>query len=175
MHAGAAVLASVLDSDNGNRGTTIGCGHGHQEVFAGHRPKIIDTVVGRIEMTRGYYYSAGCGHGLAPKDGDPGVHGSLSPGLAEIIALAGSQVPFAKASMLIARLAGIQLTVKRVERAPEASGRGRTKGRGRRGDGTAQPGPDPAAAAVPGPGHVLHRGRRDRDTGSARPRPPAAR
>jgi hypothetical protein len=47
------------------------------------------------------------------------VPGSLSPGLAEMIVLAGSQVPFAKAAMLTASLAGIQLTVKRVERAAE--------------------------------------------------------
>jgi hypothetical protein len=115
-------------------------------------------------MTRAYYYSAGCGHGLAPQRRRAGVHGSLSPGLAEMIALAGSQVPFAKAAMLIARLAGIQLTVKRVEQAPEASGATAERPRPPRRRHCAA-GPDPAAAAVPGPGHVLHRGRRDRDTG----------
>jgi hypothetical protein len=122
LHAGAAVLAGVLDSDDGYRGARAGCGRGHQAVFAGCRAKAVDTVVGRIEITRAWYHCAECHHGLAPRDGELGVPGSLSPGLDEMIALAGSEVSFARAALLIGKLAGIQLTVKRVERAAEAAG-----------------------------------------------------
>jgi hypothetical protein len=122
MQAGAAVLAGVLGSDDGYRGPRIGCGQGHQAVFAGCRAKAIDTAVGRIQLTRAWYHCTACGHGHAPRDAELGVAGSLSPGLAEMIALAASQVSFAAAAGLIGRLAGIQVTVKRVERSAEASG-----------------------------------------------------
>jgi hypothetical protein len=116
------VLGAMLDSDDGYRGPEAGCGHGHQAAFAGCRAKTIDTVAGRIEMNRAWYHCAECHHGLAPKDDEMGVPGSLSPGLGQMIALAGPEVPFARAALLIATLAGIQLTVKRAERAAKAAG-----------------------------------------------------
>ena len=48
--------------------------------------------------------------------------GSLSPGLAAMNDIAAATGPFAKAAGLLEDLAGISLTVKRVERAAEASG-----------------------------------------------------
>jgi hypothetical protein len=50
------------------------------------------------------------------------VHASLSPGLTEIIARAGSEVPFGKAAALLSDLAGISVTAKAVERSAESSG-----------------------------------------------------
>ena len=47
---------------------------------------------------------------------------SLSPGLAAMNDIAAATGPFAKAAGLLEDLAGVQLTVKRVERAAEASG-----------------------------------------------------
>ena len=46
----------------------------------------------------------------------------MSPGLAAMNDLAATAGPFAGAARLIEELAGIRLTVKRVERAAEASG-----------------------------------------------------
>jgi hypothetical protein len=46
----------------------------------------------------------------------------MSPGLAAMTATAGAAVPFARAAGLLEDLAGIRVTVKRVERAAEASG-----------------------------------------------------
>jgi hypothetical protein len=46
----------------------------------------------------------------------------MSPGLAKMTARAAAAVPFAPARRLLAELAGIKLTVKRVERSAEASG-----------------------------------------------------
>jgi hypothetical protein len=46
----------------------------------------------------------------------------MAPGLAKMAARAGTAAPFAKASDLLADLAGIQLTAKRVERSAEAGG-----------------------------------------------------
>jgi hypothetical protein len=46
----------------------------------------------------------------------------MSPGLAKMTARAAAAVPFAKAGRLLAELAGIQLTTKRIERSAEADG-----------------------------------------------------
>jgi hypothetical protein len=48
----------------------------------------------------------------------------MSPGLAKMTARTAAAVPFAKAAGLLGELAGIQLTVKRVERSAEAAGAG---------------------------------------------------
>jgi hypothetical protein len=47
---------------------------------------------------------------------------SLSPGLAAMNDRAAAAVPFAQAAALLEELAGVRLTVKRAERAAEASG-----------------------------------------------------
>jgi len=47
---------------------------------------------------------------------------SASPGLAEMIALAGAEVSFARAAALLAGLAGITVTARTIERSAEASG-----------------------------------------------------
>jgi hypothetical protein len=92
-------------------------------VFAGYRDKSFDTVLGLVTVARAWYHCAECGHGLAPRDAELGVAGqSMSPGLAAMNDLAAAAGPFAGASRLLEELAGARLTVKRVERAAEASG-----------------------------------------------------
>ena len=123
MKAGCGMLARLLAADPGYRGPRADCGNGHQAVFTAYRDKVIDTVLGPVTVTRAWYHCAKCGHGLAPRDAELGVTGaSLSPGLAAMADRAGSAVPFEEAAGLLEGLAGVRLTVKRVERAAEASG-----------------------------------------------------
>ncbi|MGH3285396.1 MAG: ISKra4 family transposase [Streptosporangiaceae bacterium] len=120
---GCGMLGQLLSADPGYRGPRIRCGHGHEAVFIAYRDKDIDTVLGPVTLTRAWYHCAACGHGLAPRDGELGVGGtSMSPGLTAMNDVAAAAGPFAKAARLLADLAGVQLTVKRVERAAEASG-----------------------------------------------------
>jgi hypothetical protein len=92
-------------------------------VFTGYRNKVIDTVLGPVALRRAWYHCARCEQGLAPRDAELGVAGqSMSPGLAAMTAKAGAAVPFTRAAGLLEDLAGVRLTVKRVERAAEASG-----------------------------------------------------
>jgi hypothetical protein len=120
---GASLLEQLLDLDTGHRGPRIACGAGHQARFVSSRAKTVDTVLGAVTVSRAWYHCAACGHGLAPKDDELGVAGaSMSPGLAKMAARAGAAVPFAKAARLLADLAGIELTAKRVERGAEADG-----------------------------------------------------
>jgi hypothetical protein len=122
--AGARLLEAVLaGDDDGYAGPHAKCGNGHQAGFAGRRPKTITTVLGPVGVTRAWYHCRECGHGFAPLDEQLGVAGTpLSPGLTQMIARAGSEVPFGKAAALLADLAGVSVTAKTVERSAEVSG-----------------------------------------------------
>jgi len=117
------MLGGILSADRGCRGPRVPCGNGHEARFAGHRDKSFDTVLGLVTVTRAWYHCAECGHGLAPRDAELGVTGtSVSPGLAAMNDLAAAAGPFAGAARLLEEIGGVRLTVKRVERAAEASG-----------------------------------------------------
>jgi hypothetical protein len=123
LKLGGRLLEGLLSLDAGHRGPRAGCGNGHQAEFVSYRAKTIDTVVGPAQLTRAWYHCAACRHGLAPRDTELGTEcSSLSPGLRKMIARAAAAVPFARAAGLLAELAGIDLTVKRVERSAEAAG-----------------------------------------------------
>jgi len=101
----------------------VDCGRSHEAVFTSYRDKVIDTVLGPVTLRRAWYRCARCEHGLAPRDAELGVAGqSMSPGLAAMTCKAAAAVPFAPAAGLLEDLAGVRLTVKRVERAAEADG-----------------------------------------------------
>jgi hypothetical protein len=120
---GATLLEKLLAADTGYRGPRADCGAGHQAVLVSYRAKIFDTVLGPVTVRRAWYHCAACGHGFAPKDTELGIgHRAMSPGLAKMTARAATAVPFARAARLLAELAGIDLTIKRVERSAEAAG-----------------------------------------------------
>jgi hypothetical protein len=123
LKLGAGMLGGVLSADRGHRGPRVPCGNGHEAVFAGCRDKTFDTVLGPVTVTRAWYHCGECGHGLAPRDAGLGVAGaSMSPGLAAMNDIAAAAGPFAGAARLLEEIGGVRLTVKRVERAAEASG-----------------------------------------------------
>jgi hypothetical protein len=80
-------------------------------------------VLGPVTISRAWYHCGQCRHGFAPRDQQLGVAGTpLSPGLAEMIARAGAEVPFATAAGLLASLAGVTVPARTVQRSAEASG-----------------------------------------------------
>lgn len=120
---GASLLAGLLAADAGHVGPRVDCGGGHRAGFVDYRMKTLDTVLGPIRLRRAWYHCGRCRAGRAPLDERLGVAGaSLSPGLRAMIDHTAAEVPFATARSLLAELAGITLTVKRVERAAEADG-----------------------------------------------------
>jgi hypothetical protein len=120
---GCGMLGQLLSADPGHRGPRVPCGNGHEAEFIAYRDKVIDTVLGPVTLNRAWYHCAACKHGLAPRDIELGVAGeSMSPGLRAMNDTAAAAGPFAKAAGLLEDLAGVSLTVKRVERAAEASG-----------------------------------------------------
>jgi len=123
LKLGAGLLGELLSADRGHRGQRVPCGSGHEAEFVSYRDKVIDTVLGPVTLNRAWYHCAECKHGLAPRDAELGVAGtSLSPGLTAMNDKAAAAGPFAAATSLLEDLAGVPLTVKRVERAAEASG-----------------------------------------------------
>lgn len=123
LNLGAGLLEKLLEADTGYRGPRIDCGNGHHAEFVSYRAKHLDTVLGRITLRRAYYRCAQCRSGVVPRDDELGVTGaSLSPGLRRMTARAASAEPFAKAAGLLAELAGVSLSTKRVERSAEADG-----------------------------------------------------
>ena len=117
------MLGQLLSADPGQRGPRVPCGQGHEAEFTDYRDKTFDTVLGPVTLRRAWYRCAECKHGFAPRDTELGVAcTSLSPGLAAMNDIAAATGPFAKAAGLLEDLAGVSLTVKRVERAAEASG-----------------------------------------------------
>jgi hypothetical protein len=123
LRLGGGILEQLLAADPGYRGPRVPCGQGHDAGFVSYRDKVTDTSLGAVTLTRAWYHCAACGHGLAPRDAELGVAGaSMSPGLRAMNDQAAAAGPFAGAARLLENLAGVRLTVKRVERAAEASG-----------------------------------------------------
>jgi len=121
--AGARLLETVLAGRDGSAGPHARCANGHQAVYAGCRDKTITTVLGPVTLRRAWYHCAACRAGFAPRDAQLGISaGPLSPGLAEMIALAGAEVSFGRAAGLLSGLAGISVSAKTIERSAEASG-----------------------------------------------------
>jgi hypothetical protein len=122
--AGARLLEGVLAGDgDGYAGPHVKCGAGHQAGYAGSRPKTVSTVLGPVRVTRAWYHCRECEGGFAPRDEQLGVAGaSLSPGLAEMVARAGAEVPFARAAALVKDLAGVAVSARTAERSAEACG-----------------------------------------------------
>lgn len=121
---GGSLLEDLLALDAGHRGQRIDCGEGHKAAFVSYRTKTLDTVLGPIEYRRAYYHCTDCGHGVMPRDEELGMaHASLTPGLAAMVDRVGAAVAFGEGRGLLAKLAGIELSTKRVERSAEADGK----------------------------------------------------
>jgi hypothetical protein len=123
LHLGAGLLEKLLAADTGYLGPRVDCGNGHDAEFVSYRTKRVDTVLGPIMLRRAYYHCRACQRGVVPRDDELGLTGaSLSPGLRRMTARAATAEPFAKAAGLLADLAGVSLSTKRVERSAEADG-----------------------------------------------------
>ena len=80
-------------------------------------------MLGPVTLRRAWYHCAECKRGFAPRHQQLGTSGgSLSPGLAEMTALAGAEVSFARAAGLLSGLAGVTISARTIERSAEATG-----------------------------------------------------
>ncbi len=120
---GASLLTGLLAGDAGYRGPRIPCGTGHLAEFVSYRDKTFGTVLGPVTASRAWYHCKACEQGLAPRDAELGLAGdTMSRGLAKMTARAAAAEPFARGSGLLADLAGVQVSARRMERHAEADG-----------------------------------------------------
>lgn len=126
MHEmGSIFLEKVLNADSGGRqGNRQACGSGHEAEFRDYRSKRVVTVLGPITVNRAYYYCQDCDCGVVPKDQEFDIVGSsFSPGVRRMMARVGAKESFSDGREDLKELAGIEVTVKQVERVSEAIGR----------------------------------------------------
>lgn len=88
------------------------------------RTKIIQTVLGKVAIRRGYYYDRKACEGLSPYDKALDVEGtSFSSGMRRIMARVGAYRSFELGHIDIEEIAGVRVTAKEVERIAEDLGK----------------------------------------------------
>jgi hypothetical protein len=119
MHqVGAKALGHVLDAAVQDAPTEPPtCEHGHRLRSAGIRPKRLLTILGPVMLHRQYFHDSQCHHGCYREDRRLDIeHTMFSPGMRNFMAYVGAQGPFAEGSNSLARLAGLTVPAKSIER-----------------------------------------------------------
>src|SRR5512135_2525554 len=109
----------------GYRGSSLSCPHCHQAArFVSYRPKTVQSLVGTFPLERAYYQCPRCGQGTVPWDEILGLdRQALTPGVSEVICIAGAVDSFAEASAVVLRkMANVHVSESTVQRTSEAVG-----------------------------------------------------
>lgn len=103
---------------------TVPCACGQAARYQRMRSATVTTVLGPVQIPRAYYWCRACHHGQAPDDATLQiVAGSVSDGLAELMALLGAtQDSFAEAAAILARLTLVQVCANSIRQETEALG-----------------------------------------------------
>lgn len=119
MHAvGCVMLEGLANADGGGyQGRRISGDDGREYEFAGYLNKGVLTVLGEVQIKRAYYYDAGSKEGCFPKDKVLDIEGTtFSPGVRRMTGRVGAYRSFGLGHEDIKEMAGIDVTVKEVER-----------------------------------------------------------
>jgi hypothetical protein len=125
MHrAGAAGLTALLRVPAPPlQQRTIACSCGAQAGYRELRSKPVLTAVGKVDVTRPYYWCSACHTGQFPADVELDIeHTQFSPGVRRMQAVVGQEAPFDHGRQQLKLLAGLDVTTKAVERTAEAIG-----------------------------------------------------
>src|SRR5208282_4382790 len=122
--AGAAALTELLQFPAPAAAPrTRPCSCGQAAHYGGLRGKPVLTVVGRVEVSRPYYWCPGCHSGQFPADVELDIENTeFSPGVRRMQALVGQEAPFDHGREQMEVLAGLEVTAKSVERTAEGIG-----------------------------------------------------
>jgi hypothetical protein len=124
LEMGGDVLERMMnDNSRGETRSSIPCGCGQSARLEGFRAKEIQTLFGRIEVVRAYYYCSSCGKGQCPHDGNWDVQGTrFSPALRRLMSRAGANESFEQGRNDLREYAAIAVETKAVERIAEGVG-----------------------------------------------------
>ena len=94
--AGAAALSQLLQfPEPGDDRRTLPCSCGRQAVYKELRSKPILTALGKVEVSRPYYFCPHCHNGQFPADVELDIENAeLSPGVRRMLAMVGLEAPF---------------------------------------------------------------------------------
>jgi hypothetical protein len=122
--AGAAALSQLLQfPEPGDDRRTLPCSCGRQAVYKELRSKPILTALGKVEVSRPYYFCPHCHNGQFPADVELDIENAeLSPGVRRMLAMVGLEAPFDHGRQQMKLLADLEVTTKAVERTAEAIG-----------------------------------------------------
>ena len=123
LHRAGARLLEELLGESDEEGEPPLCHCGHAMRCEGARPKRLVSLLGTVNLQRPYYHCRRCWRGVAPLDRELAIEGTqYSPGVRRMLAVVGGETPFARGRALLAELAGVEVSVKAVERQAEAIG-----------------------------------------------------
>jgi len=123
-HAGAAALSELLQFAAPAAGQrTVPCSCGHPASYRELRSKPLLTAVGKVEISRPYYWCAHCHAGQFPADVELDIANTeFSPGVRRMQAVVGQEAPFDHGRQQMKLLADLEVTTQAVERTAEAIG-----------------------------------------------------
>jgi len=124
LRLAARALEQRLNSNRSDSaGSELPCPCGGTAHYHGRHEKTFESVLGPLHLERAYYHCERCHHGFCPRDQALRLESfSLTPGVLRMTASAAALLSFQESSELLHELAGVQVSVKQVERAAEALG-----------------------------------------------------
>ena len=122
--AGAAGLSELLEHPAPvGQQRQLPCPCGQHAQYQALRSKPVLTVLGPARVSRPYYLCAQCHQGQFPADAELDIEQTeISPGVRRMMAMVGQQAPFDHGRQQLKLLAGLEVTIKAVERTAEAIG-----------------------------------------------------
>ena len=123
--AGAAALTELLRIEaSPPEQRQLPCACGHRAQYQEIRSKPVLTILGPVQISRPYYLCSHCHAGQFPVDVELDIENTeFSPGVRRMHALVGQESPFRHGAQQMKMLAGLEVTIKAVERTAEAIGR----------------------------------------------------
>src|SRR5437899_1430877 len=124
LRLAARALEQRLNTDTSDYvGPELPCPCGGVARYHGRHGKTFESVLGPLHLKRAYYDCGRCHQGFCPRDRALKLESfSLTPGVLRMTASAAALVSFEESSGLLHELAGVEVSVKQVERAAEALG-----------------------------------------------------
>jgi hypothetical protein len=120
----AQALEQKLNADCSDYvGPELACPCGALAQYRGRHEKTFVSALGPLRLERAYYHCDHCHSGFCPRDRALRLESfSLTPGVLRMTASTAALLSFEESSGLLHELAGIEISVKQVERAAEALG-----------------------------------------------------
>ncbi len=124
LRLAARALEQRLNADLSDcAGPRLPCRCAGVAEYRGRHRKTFESVLGPLHLERAYYYCAQCRSGFCPRDRALRLESfSLTPGVLRMTGSTAALVSFEESSALLHDLAGVEVSVKQVERAAEGLG-----------------------------------------------------